>query len=1700
MRSQNQAATMEGLIQEFYNVLNSQRVSFKKKPIAKFILGEIIIQELLQNGITKQDQNFVKVMENYQMFKFGNLDYLYYEDTHQPKSYQFSSQVLTHEFLSNFIIQEIYECFNKTLDDMINGPFKVKILTGINSTHISFGATQVGQKGEKFVVAALTSKSSATFDAFINCISSSDSGILIVGKVYDMSKKPAFISVNREQQNQLVIGPNRIMYSQETSEFRAYLPQNYMGRQLSQILQSFDQHNVIEIFLTDIQNAQIQNGEGADISQNFNQFNTFDIGFQDIMPDYEQLEKRQGGLSMLLQSANLLGENDSNSQKQNTRSTTQTAGVPQIRTTRAQQIRQQAALMKQQTQPQIQQQQSNNNMQMNPNFNRNNFQNQNNRQTPQMNRSQSFTIGFNKQNNTSVQTPTFNNNNNNNFRNGSNFNNENQNPNNLTFNNQSKNTFQSNTNNTVGFKPPNNFNNSQNQVQPFKINFNLSSNNNGYNSGNNQFSQSNSSAFQKNPNFQFNSQQTQSFNQVQFKPQSNFNSNYQNNQNQGFKPVFNFNNQSNTNFQNQQQPQQWSNFNNQNRFNNNFSNNNGYQNNQNYNQNSTSNGNQNSYSYQSNFNNFNNQWQQQQQLQQQQQQQAPPKEHLVFSQLSPIDQETLKGYLKNLSQDLNPDQIQKVTALMLTDPVQFFNYYKAAVDQFEKSKNTIQSSKNRDLKQTNFNITQNNDQKPNQNITKLKDYDDLSLFLYTLTDKLQKNDDLKYQLIIKQLRDCQITPTQALKKLVIRNRQPINESFKKLYLNQQHTDLVLSLRGEEFLCHQIVFTSNSEFFKKAIRESETYNKIQFGPDVMIASKLLIPDWIDMSAFKLFVLYMYTGKVGVDGNFQQLSDKDFIELLRIGNFFYNEYLQEFLIAHVIIPQMSPASAVIFIKECTVGSKHHKNSCLNAWAFLKAYSQYYLEKHLHSLIRTNPSLMYELDINLMREIIDQSLLYIVDGSKDLESILQFTADTWAEKSISTLFRRSQESMDSCSAFDYQIVPLMSDFLRTIDVLMDYKCQLIKSQDVITSAIINKSSTSISAETENKKTDLDSTFVQGITADNQGNELRPDLSSWKPSANILKDNITSKDLFESREPQIHQQINLDQIKVDFEKNKGSTIITKAFDFGRRSWHLKIDIDYDKNVSLWIVERGPILDCSPDGVPQVGISIPIKFSSMLIQFEILDAAFGEYKSLIFYTFAHDHNQIIGHQNFINISQLKEKNEINIKVHMREFILHSSLTYYISQNFQSLYQKDLKTLELQKKNYLANKNSFFYNHPNVYNEYELLNMAFYNVFQIFLSQDLKVEDENLVLGFIFHYTKIQSIINNDENMKFISNLLVQTLKFYYISTKKILSALRDNFLLRQSSLFITKTTEEFQMRFQTQNQLLLNINGSSSKSTHVKEQPRKYYDMSRVQNQGRAKQQATAAPDQNKIHPFIQDLVLWLQTSKHSKIDEQTFLNEIRKQVMEDTKKNVNLLRQNTWTVNYQNYNANFNNSPRYDYQRRNHARSYSNDNRQQAYNYNNCDNQYRNQMANIGNQRARTPPKFLQTKQNDLNYKNGGHENKRLNNSYDQGRYANQRNPPAYNDSTKANNNYLQTNGSFHQAESKLRNNLIADYSMLLNNLDQSLQYNKNNQNCYYQTKSTENYNQNNNGYVPYYRQDRRYENNASTKYIRSKDSGADDGCKIF
>jgi hypothetical protein len=88
-----------------------------------------------------------------------------------------------------------------------------------------------------------------------------------------------------------------------------------------------------------------------------------------------------------------------------------------------------------------------------------------------------------------------------------------------------------------------------------------------------------------------------------------------------------------------------------------------------------------------------------------------------------------------------------------------------------------------------------------------------------------------------------------------------------------------------------------------------------------------------------------------------------------------------------------------------------------------------------------------------------------------------------------------------------------------------------------------------------------------------------------------------------------------------RGTTYFSHAFDCARRSWHFKVDFDSKDNAGVWIVERG--LPVSNE-LFNVNCLTP-NFSSVFIDFELTSKSLGQRNTVIFYSFAHNSNQIVG-------------------------------------------------------------------------------------------------------------------------------------------------------------------------------------------------------------------------------------------------------------------------------------------------------------------------------------------------------------------------------------------------------------------------------------------------------------------------------------------
>ena len=157
-----------------------------------------------------------------------------------------------------------------------------------------------------------------------------------------------------------------------------------------------------------------------------------------------------------------------------------------------------------------------------------------------------------------------------------------------------------------------------------------------------------------------------------------------------------------------------------------------------------------------------------------------------------------------------------------------------------------------------------------------------------------------------------------------------------------------------------------------------------------------------------------------------------------------------------------------------------------------------------------------------------------------------------------------------------------------------------------------------------------------------------------------------------------------------------------------------------MWLVERGSFLKL-PNKFDFRSTS-PLNMSSVLFDLQVEDPLLGGRKSSIFFSFAHDSNQIIGIRNFFNIQQLKKKDSLEIQVSVKEFFLHSAMMHYFITKFYQNVKKEIQIIKQYFKNPVPT--GTFYQNENLLSPDSFFNLPFYIVFQILSSHHLQVEEE----------------------------------------------------------------------------------------------------------------------------------------------------------------------------------------------------------------------------------------------------------------------------------------------------------------------------------------------------------------------------------------
>jgi hypothetical protein len=100
-------------------------------------------------------------------------------------------------------------------------------------------------------------------------------------------------------------------------------------------------------------------------------------------------------------------------------------------------------------------------------------------------------------------------------------------------------------------------------------------------------------------------------------------------------------------------------------------------------------------------------------------------------------------------------------------------------------------------------------------------------------------------------------------------------------------------------------------------------------------------------------------------------------------------------------------------------------------------------------------------------------------------------------------------------------------------------------------------------------------------------------------------------------------------------------------------------------LVERGKPIQNQQKEIEFLHSSPTIRFSSTLIEFEVIDLGLKNRKGSLFFSFAHERNQVIGYKNFAQLEQLSIRDKIKIRLRMKEHKLHSAIMFHLSSNFQ---------------------------------------------------------------------------------------------------------------------------------------------------------------------------------------------------------------------------------------------------------------------------------------------------------------------------------------------------------------------------------------------------------------------------------------------------
>ena len=443
----------------------------------------------------------------------------------------------------------------------------------------------------------------------------------------------------------------------------------------------------------------------------------------------------------------------------------------------------------------------------------------------------------------------------------------------------------------------------------------------------------------------------------------------------------------------------------------------------------------------------------------------------------------------------------------------------------------------------------------------------------------------------------------------------------------------------------------------------------------------LPEWVQPAALENFIRFSYTTKFKMQQTGSSAMRKErpqeALDLFRLACYFYCENLQECLLAREIIPNMNAYSAILFLTE--LYSQEHSTSrkrgpSERVQTFISDYCMFYLAKNLPVILRQEKQHLLSLPQQALYELIKESLYYIVDARADIEILLDFAAAIIADKDQFQLFGYMHQRMFSCCGFDEQHIPKIGD-IRAMDSQTQFSVELMEGFDYSQIKPRDKKPSQVRDSCALDPATSEQFQKRGGTADPLLDQSATTASTvFGPKQNVFVFSDGQTDTQDIKDPTLEIIIDLkesDNSQYMASDKAGLSFFSQAFDVARRSWHLKIDIAKPSNdISLWLFERGEPC-CDTNSLQILRRSVPIKFSSQFIEMQILDPGVKHRKTVIFFSFSHDKNQIIGHRNFANLQQLTNKEKLTVRVKVFEHIIHSAMIHHFASTFQRRFKEE---------------------------------------------------------------------------------------------------------------------------------------------------------------------------------------------------------------------------------------------------------------------------------------------------------------------------------------------------------------------------------------------------------------------------------------------